>query len=297
MTPTTEDHCLRSNFRPVIILGAGRSGTNLLRNGMTSFAGVGTWPCDEVNYLWRTGNARHPTDELTASLASPKIRKRIRDGFEWVTRHTRSQWVVEKTCANTLRVGFVDKVIPDARYLHITRDGYDVTASAMKRWGASIEFSYLLKKTRFVPLGDLPHYGWRFLRNQFRRHLSEDRALSTWGPRFEGLDELRVREPLAVVCATQWRRCVDSASEALRSIPDDRIHSIQYEQLVSSPESTLSGAAEFLGIEPSPNAIKAFAHSISKKSIGAGRRSLNLEEIASIEPIIERPHIIPEAAA
>jgi len=34
----------------IIIVGAPRSGTNMLRDVLTSFDGVCTWPCDEINY-------------------------------------------------------------------------------------------------------------------------------------------------------------------------------------------------------------------------------------------------------
>ena len=50
--------------------------------------------------------------------------------------------MVEKTCANTLRLPFVDKVLPEARYLHIVRDGVDVVASAELVGGTLTVTSY-----------------------------------------------------------------------------------------------------------------------------------------------------------
>ena len=43
--------------QPVVIIGAARSGTNMLRDVLVKLPGVGTWPCDEINYIWRHGNA------------------------------------------------------------------------------------------------------------------------------------------------------------------------------------------------------------------------------------------------
>ena len=43
-----------------MIIGAARSGTNMLRDVLTSLDGVDTWPCDEINYIWRHGNIRWP---------------------------------------------------------------------------------------------------------------------------------------------------------------------------------------------------------------------------------------------
>ena len=57
------------NIQKVIIIGAPRSGTNILRDVLTSFDGICTWPCDEINYIWRHGNAKYPSDELLAANA------------------------------------------------------------------------------------------------------------------------------------------------------------------------------------------------------------------------------------
>lgn len=61
------------NFQPVIIIGAGRSGTNMVPDLLTAFPACATWPCDEINYIWRYGNAGFPTDELTAEHARPSV--------------------------------------------------------------------------------------------------------------------------------------------------------------------------------------------------------------------------------
>ncbi len=59
--------------------------------------------------------------------------------------------VVEKTCATSLRVEFVRAVLPDAKYVFITRDGLDAAASAMERWHAPLDLRYTAAKARFVP--------------------------------------------------------------------------------------------------------------------------------------------------
>ena len=48
----------------VIIIGAPRSGTNMLRDALTALPDCGTWPCDEINYVWRHGNVGFPSDEF-----------------------------------------------------------------------------------------------------------------------------------------------------------------------------------------------------------------------------------------
>ena len=48
----------------IIIIGAPRSGTNMLRDVLTALPGFETWPCDEINLAWRHGNRALPSDEL-----------------------------------------------------------------------------------------------------------------------------------------------------------------------------------------------------------------------------------------
>ena len=37
--------------KPVVIIGAPRSGTNMLRDVLCDWPGVVTWPCDEINLI------------------------------------------------------------------------------------------------------------------------------------------------------------------------------------------------------------------------------------------------------
>ncbi|MGH9243367.1 MAG: sulfotransferase family protein [Acidimicrobiales bacterium] len=237
--------------RPVIVIGAGRSGTNLLRDIICAFDGFGTWPCDEINYIWRHGNRDAPTDELRPDDARPEVARFIKRAFDKQRRRQGGGAVVEKTCANSLRVSFVDRVMPDARFVYIVRDGRDVVASAMQRWTAPLDLPYLARKARFVPRSDLTHYGLRYVGSRLHRFRSHDRRLSSWGPRISGYEELAAMSSLAEVCARQWRRCVELAEEQLAGVNTRRVHRLRYEALAHDPGAELERLAAFLG-EPAP---------------------------------------------
>ena len=150
---------LSRGYQPVVIIGAGRSGTKILKASLCRLPGAGSWPCDEINYVWRHGNASESHDELQPERARPRVRRYIRRCFDRLARRRGLAHVVEKTCANSLRVAFVDRVVPDALFVFLVRDGRDVVASARKRWKAPLDLPYLLAKARFVPLTDVPYYG------------------------------------------------------------------------------------------------------------------------------------------
>lgn len=232
-------------LRPVVIIGAPRSGTNMLREALCALPGFTTWPCDEINYLWRHGNARLPHDELTPDRATPKIRRYLRRHF--ARRGRDREYVVEKTCANSLRVPFVNRILPEARFVWIVRDGRDAIPSARRRWFAKLEPRYAAAKARFIPPGDLGYYAAHHVARRIHRLRSNDGRLGSWGPRLAGMDELLASRTLLEVCAEQWRRCVEQSDHDLASLEAHRVHRISYETFVANPAIQLAEIASFAG--------------------------------------------------
>lgn len=261
--------------RPIIIIGAPRSGTNMLRDALMSLPGIATWPCDEINYLWRHGNLMYPSDEFPRALARPSVCRYMRRQFAWVERRYAATTVVEKTCANSLRVPFVDAVLPEARYLFIRRDGLDVVGSAMERWRAPLDIPYVAHKARFVPLTDLPYYGGRYLWHRVHRLVSAEGRLATWGPVLDDMSAILRNHPLDEVCALQWQRCVDQARDALEVMAPDRWLEIRYEAFVRDPERELQRVVSFLGHGMSDQARHAATSGIRVDSVGRGREALD----------------------
>ncbi|HUT09366.1 MAG TPA: sulfotransferase [Thermoguttaceae bacterium] len=273
---------MEGNDSPIVIIGAGRSGTNMLRNVLTALRGLGTWPCDEINYLWRHRNARHPTDEFTPEMARPRVKASIRRAFDRLARRRGLASVVEKTCANSLRVGFVNAVFPRARFVHVIRDGRDVAVSAAERWTAPLDVAYLLKKARFVPPADLPYYGTRYLWNRLYRIVGRRKRLAVWGPRFAGMEETFRVHPLQVACALQWKRCVERACADFAEIDPARVHEIRYERFVAEPAGHLRRLARFMGVEASPGEISRAVDGVSSRSVGRWEHRLPEEIVQQI---------------
>jgi hypothetical protein len=275
-------------YQPVVIIGAARSGTNMLRDVLVKLPGVGTWPCDEINYIWRYGNALHPTDELEPALATPRVQNYIQRAFSRLSREKRLGWVVEKTCANSLRVAFVDRVLPDAKYIFLVRDGRDVTVSAMRHWRAALDIPYLAKKARYVPPADLPYYALRYLSNRLHRLIAHDNRLASWGPRFDSMEKMLKARTLAEVCAVQWARSVGIARYDFSRIDADRVCTVKYEQFVTHPESELGRLLQFLEIDGGTTDMSELVAHVSPKSAGNWRRRLTRQTVQQIEPLMHR---------
>lgn len=270
----------------VIIVGAPRSGTNMLRDVLTSFDGVCTWPCDEINYIWRHGNVRYPSDEIPAQRATPAIKNYIRQRFSDIRQQYNADIVVEKTCANSLRVPFVDAVLPDAKYIFIYRDGIDATGSAKERWTAKLDIPYILEKVRFVPKTDLPYYGLRYFWARVYRFISREKRLAFWGPALDGMQSVLQNHTLNEVCALQWQRCVDNAEKAFSDMPADKVVRVRYEDFVRQPVEELSRILEFVGKEVEPEKIARAVEGVSPRSLGKGRKALGEQEVANLEALV-----------
>ena len=269
---------LAQSAQPVVIIGAGRSGTNMLRDVLTKLAGVDTWPCDEINYIWRHGNRAEATDEFTPAHATPAVQDYIREAFSSRIRQSQlgsvpegRRYILEKTCANSLRVPFVDAVLPEARYIHLIRDGRDVLASARKRWQAPLDIPYLLAKARYVPPSDLYYYASRYLGNRIAKQRSSEKALAVWGPRFDGMTNIAKKHDLDHVCAHQWVRCVGQSGQAFAQMDSAKCHQVYYEDFVNSPVTVLSAIATFLGFQHTESELRDACADVRTSSVGKGQ--------------------------
>lgn len=277
---------MREIRKPIVIVGAPRSGTNMLRDLLVSFDDFSTWPCDEINYIWRYGNVRYPSDEFTAEMAGQKTISYVRQGFEQIGVKNQARFIVEKTCANSLRVPFVDKVLPEAKYVFIRRDGLDAVSSAMSRWSAPLELPYLLRKARFVPAAHLPYYGGRYLWNRCYQIFSQNKRLAFWGPQLSDIEVLLGRHSLDEVCAIQWQRCVEASAAAFQVMDRRRWLEVSYENLVRDPVYELRKVLDFVEYSTTREQLVEAVGDVRSSSVGKGRKKLGAEKVERIQGII-----------
>ena len=263
------------NYKPIIIIGAPRSGTNMLRDCLVSINGFSTWPCDEINYIWRYGNRSFSSDELLKENITNKNLNYIRGQFNNLHRKTKSNFIVEKTCANSLRVPFVNEILPEAKYIYIIRNGYDVVGSAKLRWTAKLDIPYIFKKIRYVPFNDLFYYASRYIYTRTYKIFSKEKRVAYWGPKIKDLKHFLLEYSLDELCALQWKRCVDLSDNAFHKLPKDKVYHLKYEEFVDNPYEILKQILEFLSYDIDQDEIKEAVKSISNTSVGKGRSNLS----------------------
>lgn len=239
---------------PVILIGAARSGTKILRDLLAASSGVRAVPYD-INYVWRYG--AQGDDMLDPDGLTRRRIRFIRQTIPRLAGARPGDVVVEKTVSNTLRVPFVDRVFPTARYVHLIRDGRDVAESAMRQWQAPPDWRALARKLRGMPLANAGYVAW-FAGNILRGAVAGRGGGGVWGPRFPGLEQA-VADGLATACARQWVASVERARADLAALPGDRVFEIRYEDMVADPDR-VGGLARALDL-PDPDAVAAAARS------------------------------------
>jgi len=166
-------------------------------------------------------------------------------------------------------------VLPEARYINIVRDGYDVVASAQKRWQGDFELNgraYLLAKARYTPLRDLPIYAYRTLSTRIKVALGRAEHLGIWGPRVKGMDALH-DTALIDLCALQWAACVERADQAYAGMDDGRVAHVTYEAFMTAPKEVIGEVlASVAPVEVSPAALDQAIGSVRAPS--ASKRDL-----------------------
>jgi hypothetical protein len=270
------------SYEPVFIIGAARSGTKMLRDLIAMHPMMDRVPYD-INFIWRLGNESIPHDELVVENITPQISRMIQDKLGKF--HQGRRFLIEKTVSNCLRVPFVDTIFPDAKYIFLIRNGYDVVESVYRQWISPPDWKYLMVKARSFPFIDAPGYALNYVLNMMKKPRSGGHK--TWGPRYQGIDEDVATKDLLEVCAIQWSRSVEKAFLWLEKIATSRRMVIKYEDFVNRPQQYLVGIADFLSIDSAPCLDSTLLDCVNTTNIGKGRHQLTQAQQALLLPYIQ----------
>lgn len=268
---------MTDQLRPVIVVGAARSGTKLIRDALGTALDSGVVPYD-IGYVWRYGNESSPHDCLPVAAIKPRTR-RFTPAF--IGRYADERGVVvEKTVGNTMRVPFVAALLPGARFVHLIRDGLDVVESARREWSKPAEPSYLRAKARHFPLRLLPTYGLKFVANHTWRR--RDGHAPTWGPQYPGIDADLANSGLLTVCARQWKESVQRARAGLAEVGACTVD-VRFEELVRDPSATVRRIVAELDEPVDEQRVERAASTVRTGPVSNGRLRLDDGDLTLLE--------------
>lgn len=256
--------------KPIIILGAARSGTHLLSQAFEHHSDVAY--ISEPSLIWKAYNADLRHDMLPVSRATPRVKSYIQQRFNQMRVDASKIRICDKTPSNCLRLPFVLEVFPDAKIVHIIRDGRHVVASARHKFLGNVQkitnrnnennkaSSYgkisnvglLVGRAKHrlgqgVRLPDLPYLLPRFV--ETTAGTMGMKRMFAWGPVFPGMRSMLKTHSLVEVCALQWKYSVESVLSVRSSRPTLDYFELKFEDLIENYESVSRQLFEFAELE------------------------------------------------
>ncbi len=230
--------------RPVIIAGTPRSGKScvwrLLRES-PDFVAV-----EEPLLIWDAGIAAED-DRRTADMVTDAIAEHIRRDCSARIASAGKKRYTDNLSHHSLRIGFIHRVIPEAKVIHVIREATDIMPELLFGWtNRDTVRGTLGRRWHNLNLRDLralPNHAARFLRNYFSSRVSSQRV--SWGPRVPGQAEFARIHEVAEIAAHQWACLVGSALDDLSLLPRDSVLEVRYDELISRPREIAGRIAEF----------------------------------------------------
>lgn len=271
--------------KPIIIVGAPRSGTKMLRGILASHPDIAVFP-SEIDYIWKYGNENFPTDQLTPELATARVRQYIHKQFSALSARHSDARIVEKSVANTLRVSFVHAVFPDAYFIHLIRDGRANVESVRRSWESGASLKYILQKFEGLNWLDAMLFAPDYLRYHRRRLGLFGAAGGVKGPHFDGIKQLLEEKDFLEVCGIQWRVCVESARKSLQEIPPEQVIEIRYEDLVTRPLEVVEAVFSKVDLSFLPECQEHIQNNVHDQNLEKWQQNLAEAELAKLLPHI-----------
>jgi len=230
--------------KPVFIIGMGRSGTTILGVVLSMHHQVAF--LNEPKAMW---HLVHPHEDVIGNYTNELARYRLSEAdatpnaieaaqrmYGYYLMMTRRERVVDKYPELVFRVPFVRALFPDAKFVFLSRNGWDA-CSSIEGWS---------QRFRMHGNGEV-HDWWGRNRRKWSVMLDElilpDASLAQLHATVKEMNDDR---SMAVV---EWIVTMREGMRVAREHPES-ILTVRYEDLVASPHDKLKEIACFCDLEP-----------------------------------------------
>ncbi|MCQ8881300.1 sulfotransferase [Pseudoalteromonas shioyasakiensis] len=246
------------NKRLVFIIGPARSGTHLVASTISNALPSAKYLA-EINEFWSQYTIQNQ-DKVNFENYNEEMLETIRNDFLKLSEE--ADTVIEKTAANSLRIQFLKLLFPDAKYIFIKRNCFQVIASVLKKQKGNINkvtnsgnvtFSSRLElliervRSKISKVEKSPSKIWRLICDNFANilnilNLKND---THWGPKFcSKSSRAKVKHP-ELYAFLQWAACT---SEIENVNNEDRNNLfLDFEEIIENPTEFSQKINRFLG--------------------------------------------------
>jgi len=269
---------------PIILLGNSRSGTTLVQNLMSVHPEITKW--FEPNTMWLYADPGRGHDEFDKNDATEKVKKYIRKQFLKYQQSHENRVVLEKSPHNILRIPYVREIFPEAKYLYIVRNPFSVISSIELKWQRPVTGKGAFRRLKETPISQIHHYVAKFISQQYNKRILKRKYLSSWGPRYRGLDEDLKKLGMLTVISKQWAIGSKKAENDFAAFEPGQVLRLRYEDFVEDPIRDLERICDHCGYEMTHDMVKA-----AKESVRSDRnlkwQRFDPKDLARILPEIE----------
>jgi len=237
----------RPLVRPVFIVGCGRSGTTALGQVLGRHPSLAylneprdIWVYEPRTDIWSArATARGGRLRLSGSDVEPVAAARIGRAFAAEVRLQGAERLVEKLPINAFRIDYIAAMFPDARFVHLIRNGIEVATSIAEQVELGRWFGHQDRK-------------WCRLVEHARERGEAGRVASCAVPFERGLLE--------------WYLSVSAALESLGRLPAARWLELRYEGMVAAPGDICERLERFIGVRHEPALREAAVAKLARRS-------------------------------
>jgi Sulfotransferase family len=199
-----------------------------------------------------------PSRDLLAEDVTPWLERRTRSFFETRADAQGKPLFLHKF-TGWPRSGFLDRIFPRAKFVHVVRDGRAVANSFLQMsWWRGFEGP---EGWGWGPLSEEDHAAW----------IESDRSF-------------------AALAGIQWKMLIEAFELARRQIPDDRWLEIRYEDFVATPRESMEAILAFLGMSWNETFEAGFArYRFDAGRTEAFRDDLGIRDLSRLEQLLEAP--------
>ena len=267
---------------PIILLATHRSGTSWLGRLFDACPGTVYWP--EPRPMWMRGDPVRDDDAIPVDCATRGVCDAIRASIQERIQAEGGGQFCEKTPSNCLRAEYVARVLPEAKFILVVRDGRSVLRSSDEIQSRGINRRRLITRMREVPLWQWPKYAPVAFETLGAKLFK--RKLSWWGPKPPGWREA-MRMSRGARLGWQWSETLRAALDATSRFPQDRVLQLRYEDLIVSPKQTMTELVDFCGFEHGQVMIDRAVAEADPTRIDRWRSELDPQVVQDARPQME----------
>lgn len=269
---------------PIIVVGAPRSGTKMLRELLTKHPKI-VGDQYEAERVWCFGQEDRNYKYISPEELTEENKAYIQQYFAKKVANCPGKYFVDKNAANTLRLDYVRVIFPECKIIHIIRDGRDVAASLRFRWQHPLNLKGVFKE-RIFPIKEIPYFINRQTKYHFEKWFGGKKRVKLFGTYFEGIEEMLMSHSLIEVCGVQWRKNLEMAFHCAEKYDHTQYMEVRYEDIVCDPVVVMKAILKYLDIDWAEGIEEKIACYVRRDNAGKWQRTLSEEDVSRLMPHI-----------